>query len=157
MSPEPSLEKTQTNHERLCPSAQCAPGAILLGVVGSDHRVGYLTPAIPVSEAFVAQAEAGRRPERRFRFAQPCMHGRCQFWDDGRCSVAKAASAQVPRREQPPSRLPRCAIRPKCLWFHQEGERACRACPYVVTDIAEAREAQTGPSATVKGLGGEDA
>jgi len=31
------------------------------------------------------------------------------------------------------SALPRCAIRPTCLWFKQEGPAACLRCPRVAT------------------------
>jgi len=31
------------------------------------------------------------------------------------------------------SAMPRCAIRPNCLWFAQEGSSACLRCPQVAT------------------------
>ena len=37
-----------------CPSAPCEPGATLLGLVGEDGRVGYLTPAIRIDRDFDA-------------------------------------------------------------------------------------------------------
>jgi len=32
------------------------------------------------------------------------------------------------------SALPRCAIRPRCRWFRQEGREACLRCPLVATE-----------------------
>ncbi len=32
------------------------------------------------------------------------------------------------------SGLPRCAIRPTCRWFREQGRAACIRCPQVVTD-----------------------
>jgi hypothetical protein len=31
-------------------------------------------------------------------------------------------------------KLPACAIRAECRWWHQEGKAACLRCPQVVTD-----------------------
>ena len=38
--------------------------------------------------------------------------------------------------------LPRCAIRPTCRWFRQEGPAACFRCPQVVTDSRTASDLQ---------------
>ena len=66
---------------RLCPSARCEPGATLLGIVGADGRVGYLTPQLIVDEAFTARVrDSTAPPETRFRFAQPCIEGGCHHW-----------------------------------------------------------------------------
>ena len=70
-----------------CPSSNCEPGATLLGVVNSDGTVGYITPALEIDEQFVARARAGRPPERRFRFAGPCVESRCHHWTGERCGV----------------------------------------------------------------------
>lgn len=119
----------------LCPSAACEPGALLLGVVGSGGRLGYLRPALEVDEAFVAKAGEGRRaPEKRFRFAQPCAASGCSFWSEGRCGVADAAAASDYGEDE--GSLPACAIRPRCRWYAQSGAAACRTCPTVVTDVS---------------------
>jgi len=39
------------------------------------------------------------------------------------------------------SALPRCAIRPVCRWFRQEGRAACLRCPQVATEQAQPERA----------------
>ena len=124
---------------RLCPSARCEPDAILLGVVTSDGHVGYLRPEVRIDADFVAAAGAGRDPERRFRFAQPCVEGRCAHWTGSRCGVIQevldsGAVATVAREPRP---MPRCSIRPRCRWFAEQGKPACMVCPVVVTEQAD--------------------
>ena len=36
--------------------------------------------------------------------------------------------------------LPRCAIRPTCRWFRQEGREACLRCPQVATELRNPSE-----------------
>lgn len=119
----------------LCPSARCEPGAKLIGIVQENGRVAFLTPPLPVTEEAAQVARAGRAPERRFRFAQPCVEEGCRHWTGQRCGVVDAA---LELEETEAGRLPRCGIRPSCRWFAQSGAAACRVCPYVITDVAEA-------------------
>jgi hypothetical protein len=125
-----------TDPAPLCPSARCEPGSIVLGVVTPDGRVGYLRPEVRVDEEFAAAARAGRQPEKRFRFAQPCVEGRCAYWTGSHCGVIEnvlgSAEGAAAAGESRP--LPRCSIRPRCRWFAERGPRACRACPLVVTE-----------------------
>ena len=121
--------------ELLCPSARCEAGAILLGVVGSDSRVGFIRPLMTIDEQFVEAARRARAPEKRFRFAQPCVAEDCRHWHNSRCGVADAATK---RKEAAARPLPACSIRPSCRWFSQSGASACAACPYVVTDVTGA-------------------
>jgi hypothetical protein len=122
----------EMDEELLCPSARCEEGAILLGVVGPNSRVGFIRPRITVDQDFVEAARGGRAPEKRFRFAQPCIEDGCRHWQSGRCHVADVAAAREEAVERP---LPACSIRPSCRWFAQSGAAACAACPYVVTDV----------------------
>jgi hypothetical protein len=121
---------------KLCPSARCDADAILLGVVTPDGRVGYLRPELRVDEEFVSRARAARDPEKRFRFAQPCVEGRCAHWTGSRCGVIQnvldSAEGQAATGESRP--LPRCSIRPRCRWFAEQGRQACMACPLVITE-----------------------
>ncbi|HVO53150.1 MAG TPA: hypothetical protein VMT37_01930 [Solirubrobacterales bacterium] len=119
----------------LCPSAPCEPGALLLGLLGADGQVAYLRPAPEIDEGFVARARAGRAPEKRFRFAQPCRQSGCQHWGEGRCGVADAALARDAGDDE--GALPACAIRPRCRWFAQSGAGACRNCATVVTNVTD--------------------
>ena len=122
--------------EKLCPSARCETDAILLGVITADGRVGYLRPELRVDADFVAAAGAGRQPEKRFRFAQPCVEGRCAHWTGSRCGVIQtvldAPEAEAAAAESRP--LPRCSIRRQCRWFAEHGAAACRVCPLVIRD-----------------------
>jgi hypothetical protein len=120
-----------SERESLCPSARCEPGALLIGLVGEEGRVGYVRPALPVDAAFAERARSRGRPESAYRFAQPCAESGCGYWDDG-CNAARLAVEALGDREV--ERLPRCAIRPACRWFGQEGAAACRTCALIVTD-----------------------
>ena len=136
MSQEPS---TTVESDLLCPSARCEEGAVLLGVVGGDGTVGYIRPLVTIDQEFVDRAKQGRDPEKRFRFAQPCIEGKCAHWRGQRCGVIDQGlefqeDGTIPRPEQP---LPKCSIRPSCRWFAQVGPRACSVCPLVVTDVSE--------------------
>lgn len=120
----------------LCPSARCEDGAYLVGIVGADGVVGYVTPLLQVDMNFVRRARNGREPEGRFRFAQPCVEGACANWDGTRCGVIdRALAAKAEADIDLPPGLPRCSIRRWCRWFEQAGAAACSACPLVITDL----------------------
>lgn len=119
----------------LCPSHVCVEGAALIGVVGPDATVTYVTPSPVVDREFVAAADAAGRPERRFRFAAPCVEGDCTRWTGSRCGVVDLALTVAPHVGIEPddgAPLPRCSIRARCRWFAQSGRSACRVCPQVV-------------------------
>jgi hypothetical protein len=121
-----------------CPSAPCESGAVLLGVAGSGGDFGYITPAVRVSEDLAAKLKAQGSPERRIRFAQQCVKGRCIQWTGNRCGVIDRvldARAEHTTHDSMPLALPRCAIRSTCRWFAQAGADACGACPLVLTDL----------------------
>ena len=134
---------TATEHPappRLCPSARCEPGATLLGIVGADGRVGYLTPPMTIDEAFVARARGGdARPESRFRFAQPCVEGGCHHWTGHACGLIGRVRRALDEADAAtwaatPTAPPRCSIRHACRWFAQDGLAACTVCPLVITE-----------------------
>ena len=118
----------------MCPSAPCKEGAVLLGVVGSDGRVGYLKQRVHVDSDFVRIAREGRSPEKRFRFSLPCVQSGCGQWKEGRCGVPDKVLPQT-RAPELHEKLPACTIRPECRWFAQEGASACVGCSEVVTDL----------------------
>jgi len=120
--------------ERLCPSARCDVGALLLGIVGPDGVVGFVAPPLRVDAAFVERAHRGRSPERRFRFAGRCVEGGCAHWTGHRCRVIDAAVAALGTRRSEPLRP--CAVRPSCRWFGQHGRAACAVCPLIVTEVS---------------------
>jgi hypothetical protein len=50
---------------------------------------------------------------------------------------ADALAAEPTASSEPPApsrRLPACAIRRTCRWYHQRGAEACAACPLVVAE-----------------------
>jgi hypothetical protein len=118
----------------LCPSARCAEGALLIGLVGAEGKVGYIKPTIPVDKEFVEQALTGRAPEQRFRFAAPCQESGCIHWTGTKCGVIDQArvAVEATQTERGASHsLPKCGIRPHCRWFAQTGSDACSACPFI--------------------------
>ena len=130
---------TATDHPaapRLCPSARCEPGATLLGIVGADGRVGYLTPPLAIDATFAARAREGdAAPETRFRFAQPCVAGGCHHWTGQACGLIGRVRQVLAEAETPVAAAPpRCGIRHACRWFAQDGLAACAVCPLVITE-----------------------
>jgi hypothetical protein len=118
----------------LCPSSRCEPGAILLGLHLPNGTVMYATEPFVVDEKFVAAANDGRAPEKRFRFSSPCMKGACRQWTGSRCGVIDDVLVYAEVSE---SELPACSIRERCRWFIQSGREACGVCPLVMTDSRE--------------------
>jgi hypothetical protein len=116
-----------------CPSAPCIEGALLLGVVTESGRGSYVQPPTRVDADFVARAEATGRPENRFRFSAPCIEAGCSQWTGSGCAVADRVVA-LESTDEVATRLPPCAIRRTCRWFHQRGAQACGVCPVVVAD-----------------------
>jgi hypothetical protein len=123
-----------SSREWLCPSARCADGVLLLGIIGVDGRVFYIDPALRIDEDFVKNAEKGRAPEKRFRFAAPCMESNCTHWTGDKCGVIdRARSAAETTRDGIGLSAPlsSCSVRPKCRWFAQAGAAACSVCPFL--------------------------
>ncbi len=120
--------------ELTCPSSSCEPGAKLIGVVNADGTVGYVSPPLEIDVDFVERARQGRTPEKRFRFAGPCVEGRCAQWTGSRCGVIDTVLT-TPELPPAPDRLPHCGIRSSCRWYAQSGAAACAVCPLVVTDL----------------------
>jgi hypothetical protein len=119
---------------RLCPSGRCAVGSHLIGIVGSDGRLGYVTPPLEVDATFVEVSKRGRAPESRFRFSEPCLGHNCEHWAGNECGLIgrMCASADNQPTDLDYSELPRCGIRNRCRWFSQRGREACAVCPMVV-------------------------
>jgi hypothetical protein len=121
--------------ERVCPSSTLDNATNLLGAIGADGRVHFVSPALRIDDDFRSKARASGRPEQRFRFAGPCVEGRCERWTGTRCGVIDEllpqlddASDELDRKLRP------CAIRRTCRWFAQVGGDACKVCPWVITD-----------------------
>lgn len=126
------MTKVVKAERQMCPSAQPSHiGARVFGVqIGTssdDVRVGYLTETHPVTDELLALAGSAPATEV-LRIAAPCI--RCDHHDGNGCSLARRVATML---DPVVASLPRCAIRPTCLWFHQEGKEACLRCPQVTT------------------------
>jgi hypothetical protein len=121
---------------KLCPSARCSDGNILLGIVNRQGKIDFMPEKVVIDETFVEAASKGRKPEQRFRFSGPCMHGGCDRWRDNACSVARLFHEEAPRllHDVGPSPLPNCSIRPDCRWHSEHGDEICVACVWVITE-----------------------
>ena len=136
-----SPEQPQPHHrdhpdQRMCPSTSAGNATVLLGLITTQGRVAYLTPAIP-SAVLPQMAEKGNGPlEKQYRFAGPCVEAECGFWTGTQCGLgarlAESYSEMTGANES--VQLPRCAIRSRCRWYTEQGARACAACPLVITD-----------------------
>ena len=115
----------------MCPSARCCDGALLIGIVLSNGTIAYSGTRVEIDSRFVEVAHHGRNPEKRFRFASPCLAGGCRQWASERCTVADRVVEDLAPNGRP---IPTCAIRPDCRWFRQRGLAACHICPEIVTD-----------------------
>jgi hypothetical protein len=120
------------NSERSCPSSTLGNATHLLGVVGPDGRVHYVSPALPIDEQFRSKAESAGDPERRFRLSGPCVESGCTQWTGTRCGVIDSVLDQIPADQD--ENLKPCTLRKRCRWFTQRGAAACRVCPLVITD-----------------------
>jgi hypothetical protein len=131
---ETTLDQHSSHEQLLCPSARCGEGALLVGIIGPDGKIGYVNPALPIDKKFVERSRGGRGPEQRFRFAAPCQKSGCVHWSGTRCGVidqARAASEATQTGNDSLDLLPRCGIRRQCRWFAQSGLDACSVCPFV--------------------------
>lgn len=121
---------------KTCPSSACREGALLLGVMTSAGTLAYLNPPVPVDAEFAARETERGRPERRYRFAGPCLEGGCPQWTGGGCAIADMAAGPVNLGlPASPRKLPACSIRHSCRWYFQRGPAACAVCPLIVADM----------------------
>ena len=147
-SPGPSPSPGPTAHDapspcKTCPSSSCRDGALLLGIMTGSGKLAYVDPPVRIDAAFVAQAREQGSPERRFRFAGPCVEDGCPQWTGEGCGIADLVAdtpvtdSASPDAESPDPRrtLPACSIRRSCRWFAQRGAAACTACPLIVADM----------------------
>jgi hypothetical protein len=99
----------------------------------NGRRVGYLTETVPVTPELLALSGEAAAPEV-LRIAAPCMNGGCMHYEGGACSLASRVASML---EPVVGSLPRCAIRPTCRWFREQGPVACVRCPQIVTNARE--------------------
>jgi hypothetical protein len=115
----------------LCPSAPCAPGALLIGRVVSPTKVAITPFPIKVTQVFMTEVSGQGAPEKHFRFASPCQGKGCQNWKGGQCQVPADVTPLLDRHA---IAVAECGIRDDCRWFGQSGYDACAICTQVTTD-----------------------
>ena len=120
----------------LCPSATAQEGALLLGVVGPDQSVQFLSEPEPMTADLTEAVTAIDHPEQHFRFANRCVKSGCSQWQSGRCGVIDLVMS-VNQHLAEPVALPHCAIRAQCRWYKQTGPTACSVCPFIITDASK--------------------
>lgn len=122
----------------LCPSYVAKPGAALYGIVNSRGFIDYLQATIEIDETFVAEAQKGRAPENRFRFAGNCAKTGCKQWNTGQkaCGLIDDVIEVIQNPEL--AELQHCAIRDKCRWFRQRSGLACAQCNEIIRNIETA-------------------
>jgi len=121
---------------KLCPSAPCTEGALLLGVVQGDKTVALLNTTLKVDSEFVQTAKQIGSPEKRFRFANKCVKSGCKQWTGERCGVMDIL-IEANQNVELDDDLKPCIIREQCRWYSQAGPRACGLCTFVVTNNME--------------------
>ncbi|MBV9827219.1 MAG: nitrogen fixation protein [Alphaproteobacteria bacterium] len=127
----------------LCPSATTiGPSSkvfgVLTGTPEAGFQVAYLTEAVPATPQLL-EAIAPAKPTELLRVASPCVEHACQHFDGANCQLGKRIATML---DPAVATLPRCAIRPRCRWFSQEGPAACRRCPLVATEQRNPNELQ---------------
>ena len=123
---------------RLCPSARCIRGNLLLGIVQANGSVNLVPEPLEVTAKFVEIANEGRQPESRFRFAGLCQKRACYKWTDTGCGVAQTLVANMNWLD-PGDPIPECSIRSHCRWYHEKGLDICRGCQWVITERNDGR------------------
>ena len=109
-------------------------GAAIFAIVqgtAAEPRAAYLDRLVPLTAEIAAQA-APINPAEVFRISAPCAaHGCCHFGEGG-CSLAGRLVQLTPAVVDA---APPCRLRPNCVWWLQEGVKACLRCPQVVTHL----------------------
>ncbi len=129
------MEQSRKVAVRACPSSQPeAEGAAVFAIIqgtAAEPRAAYLDRLIPLTPE-IAATTAPIRPTEVFRLSAPCAARACQHFDSGRCDLVNRVVQLVPPVI---SRAPACALRPSCMWWLQEGGKACLRCPQIVTQM----------------------
>ena len=132
---EQTKKENTAQQNLLCPNYYGKPGAELFGVVNSSGFIDYLKSTIEVNETFMEEANKGRHPEKRFRFAGNCAKSGCNHWSGKKhaCGLIDQVIDVIGNEEQ--SELPECPIRKKCRWFQQRGDLACAQCNELIRNL----------------------
>jgi hypothetical protein len=125
----------KNDQNKLCPSYYAKPGAKLYGIVNGSGFIDYLQSTIEIDETFISEANKGRAPEKRFRFAGNCAKNGCKQWNGKgkECGLIDKIIEIVDNAEN--SDLQHCPIREKCRWFAQKQGLACAQCNEIIRNI----------------------
>ncbi len=119
----------------LCPSAPWdAEGGKVFGVVGGTveaPKVMFLKQLLPPSQELQDKL-GGVNPEEVYRVAAPCTGSGCAHHDGAsqRCGLVGKIVKDVDQAYQ---EYATCGIRASCVWWAQEGAKACVRCPQIAT------------------------
>jgi len=119
----------------LCPSAPWKQeGAVVFGIAGGTAkapRVMFLKQMMAPAPELEAKLK-GVEPEEVFRVAAPCAGARCQH-HNGETKGCNLATNIVQQVDQVYDQWATCGIRANCVWWAQEGTKACVRCPQIAT------------------------
>ena len=124
-----------SNEGNLCPSAPWSQeGAVVFGIAGGTAKapkVMFLKQMLTPNEQLLAKL-GGVEPEEVFRVAAPCAGSGCQHHNKttSGCNLATNIVQQV---EPVVDHWATCGIRATCVWWSQEGVKACVRCPQIAT------------------------
>ena len=124
-----------TTTTMLCPSAtaqaeRATVFAVVAGSVGAPRAV-YLDRALPLDASTLALA-GDVAPTEVLRIASACAGSGCHHFDAAHdhCALGTQVVRHAPVVVH---KLPRCAIRRDCRWWHEQGSAACTRCPQIAT------------------------
>jgi hypothetical protein len=124
----------------MCPSAAVEmSGSVIFGIVigtAEEPHLVHLDRVIPVPPELLA-IDSPIEPTEIFRVAANCSEGACQHYDGANCRLTQRIVEGLPTVAD---RIPACAIRSTCRWWHQEGAAACLRCQQIVRDNYVASE-----------------
>jgi hypothetical protein len=130
----PDRQSNKSSTSLLCPSADAEmAGSVIFGiVVGTPEapHVVHLDRVKPIPPELLA-LDAPVQPAEIFRIAATCIENGCKHFDGANCRLTERIVDGLPAVTE---RLPACAIRANCRWWHQEGTAACLRCQQVVRD-----------------------
>jgi hypothetical protein len=118
----------------MCPSADVEMSGstifgIVLGTPEAPHVV-HLDRVKPIPPELLT-LDSPVKPTEIFRIAATCIENDCHHFDGEKCRLTTRIVEGLPTVTD---RLPACAIRATCRWWHQEQAAACLRCQQVVRD-----------------------
>jgi hypothetical protein len=130
----PKRHSNRSTISLMCPSADTdMSDSVIFGiVVGTPEtpHVVHLDRVKPIPPELLA-LDAPVKPTEIFRIAATCIETGCEHFDGTNCRLTSRIVTGLPAVTD---RLPACAIRATCRWWHQEGSPACLRCQQVVRD-----------------------